>query len=140
MIRRRSAPATGIPITWATAVERFARAVHRYHDRVEVVGDRVLREQLREPGAVLGQALVTVRAARGNGGDGAQAVRDVLRAGTLCSHAIEAAVTATTARRAGDDAEAARALATVRTLAGVVGDLAAAGAEPRRPSRRRFTS
>jgi len=132
--RRQPVPGTGAPVTWATAVERFARAVHRYHDRVEVIADRALRGELQDVANVLDRALAVVRAS-GRGQDG-EAVRDVLRAGALCSRAIEAAVSAAAARRLGDDDGTARSVAAARSLATgieeLIDDCAAS-----RPQRRR---
>lgn len=142
LTRRQPVPPTGVPMTWRTALERFAHGVHRYHDRVEVVPDRALRRELQEAGAVLDRCLGTARAVDrvhddAQKPDAAQAVRDMLRAGTLCSHALEAAVAATTARRAGDDVEVARSVSAVRALAALVEELVE-GCAVRPPERRRF--
>lgn len=126
LTRRQTVPATGTPMTWATALDRFAHGVHRYHDRVEVIADRAVRHELQDAGAELDRALATARTARLRdvpAGDGAQAVRDLLRAGTLCAHAIEAALATAAARRAGDGDAATEALDRVRDLAGLVGEV-----------------
>jgi hypothetical protein len=113
LARRPAVPSTGRPISWSTAVDRFAHSVHRYHDRVEVVPDRWLRGELQRAGRGLDGTLTLVRARRvtltsaiglGLGRSGAapdrvQATRDVLRAGTLCAQATEAAVSAAVASR-----------------------------------------
>src|SRR4051794_5043039 len=62
---RRSATATAsLRTDWPAAVDRFARAVHRYSDRIEMIPDRALRTELRELGTVLNDSLATVRRAR----------------------------------------------------------------------------
>jgi len=136
--RRQAVPAAGLPATWATALDRFAHSVHRYHDRVEVIPDRILRRRLQESGAALDRSLAAARAAgrRRAHGDGAEAVRDVLRAGTVCARAVENAVAAATARREGDLDAADRAVAAVAGLAALVAELIEGSAEPARPERR----
>ena len=134
LARRQPVPATGLPVTWAQAVDRLAHAVHRYHDRVEVVPDRALRAELQEAAAVLAAALAAARACARH--DGARAVRDLLRAAALCSRAIEAAVGATAARRAGDAEEADRWVTAVREFAVLVAELVD-GCAPTDPERRR---
>jgi len=126
LARRHRVPAAGMPVTWASAVDRFARGVHRYHDRVEVVPDRALRRDLQVVGTALDRALAAARASGpprdGRVPDGGS-VRDLLRVGALCSHAIEAAVAAATARRAGDDDAVAGAVATAAALAAEIGGI-----------------
>jgi hypothetical protein len=126
--RRSTVPATGRPISWSAAVDRFARSVHRFHDRVEVVPDRGLRAELQRSGQALSDALTMVRArrmtigtaiGRGRSGgptDQGQATRDLLRAGTLCAQATEAAVAAAGANRHRADDDLRRSLDTVRSL------------------------
>lgn len=117
--RRRPVPAAGLPAAWTSALDRFARSVHRFHDRVEVIGDRKLRKKLQQSGVQLDEALGVIRkrareplARR----DGLPTVRSLLRAGTLCAHATECAVGAAAARRSHDGEGAARLLDDVRAV------------------------
>lgn len=133
--RRRPVPRGGLPISWLNALDRFARSVHRFHDRVEVIADRQLRRELLAAGADLEAALAAVRAhtrslsARHD--DPGPTVRALLRSGTLCAHATECAVGAAAAGRAKDTAEVARRLDDVRALvAELVADLTAACSPP----------
>jgi hypothetical protein len=125
---RRSATATAsLRTDWPAAVDRFARAVHRYSDRIEMIPDRTLRAELRELGTVLNDSLAEIRGARSRrtaraAGDGA-GVRAVLRAGTLCAQATEAAVAAADASRGRDPVELDRQREAVRLLVGAVRDL-----------------
>jgi hypothetical protein len=135
--RRRPSPAGGLPAAWTSALDRFARGVHRFHDRVEVVPDRQLRGDLLEAGARLEAALVAVRSqarasravARRPGP--ATTVRGLLRSGTLCAHATECAMAAAAASRHRDAAAAARHLQEVRAavdaVAALVGELDTTG-------------
>ena len=131
---RRTATTTRPRTGWPTAVERFARAVHRFSDRIEVIPDRGLRAELRDLGTVLGTALADVRQSprgraspRGQqvrGVENALAVRAVLRAGTLCAQATEAAVLAATASRSRRPDDVARHVETVRALTVEIRELA----------------
>jgi hypothetical protein len=125
VLTRRHLLTGDAPTTWATAVERFAHGVYRYHDRVEVIADRGLRAELQAGGELLDHALATVRGAgRGRGADDAgRGVRNVLRAGTLVGGATEAAVAAATARRSGDADAVNEAVEEARRLAQEVADL-----------------
>ena len=125
--RRAAVPPPALSTGWCTAVDRFARAVHRYTDRVEMIPDRRLRSDLRDLGAVLTAALGDVRRAhrsRRPPADCARAVRAMLRAGTLCAHATEAALLAAAANRNQQPDALARELAVVRELATSVRQLA----------------
>ena len=118
--RRRAVTAASAPTAWMSALDRFARSVHRFHDRVEVIPDRQLRCALQEPGAELDTALASARSRARTGlmrrDDLAPAVRVLLRAGTLCAHATESAVAAATASRNRDIDAAAHYLDDVRAV------------------------
>jgi hypothetical protein len=118
--RRTVGTATGVPATWASALDRFARSVHRFRDRVDEVDDRRLGQELRRVGDELYAALVAVRSrsrgAPGHRQDLGPAVRGLLRAGTLCAHATECAAAAESAARDHDTDAAARHVADVREL------------------------
>jgi hypothetical protein len=125
--RRATMPSPALSTGWCTAVERFARAVHRYIDRIEMIPDRRLRSDLRELGATLTQALSDVRRiprGRRPAGDGAGAVRAMLRAGTLCAYATEAALLAADASRRQQPDGVARQVGVVRELTASVRQLA----------------
>lgn len=113
-------PTAGLPMTWTGALDRFARSVHRFHDRVEVIPDRHLRSELLAVGADLESGLSAVRAlARSplaRRGDPAPTVRALMRSGTLCAHATECAVGAAGASRGRDAVELSRCLAEVRAV------------------------
>jgi hypothetical protein len=100
--RRRAVTAGSAPTAWMSALDRFARSVHRFHDRVEVIPDRQLRGALQEPGAELDTALASARSRARTGlmrrDDLAPAVR-VLRGLALCARTAESAVAAATASR-----------------------------------------
>lgn len=118
--RRRPVPPAGLPPAWTSALDRFARSVHRFHDRVEVIGDRRLRAQLQQSGAELEEALTALRGrTRGpvaRRSDPLPTVRNLLRAGTLCAHATECAVGAAAAGRNHDGDEVARLVDDVRVI------------------------
>lgn len=125
--RRQAVARAGLSPGWTAAVDRFARAVHRYRDRVEMLPDRSLRQELTVLGDVLDASLSSIRTGSrtrhlSSGDDGA-AVRAVLRAGTLCAQATEAAVAAAAARREQRPADIRTAVATVRALTDEVRDL-----------------
>lgn len=125
--RRAPMPPQALSTGWCTAVDRFARAVHRYTDRIEMIPDRRLRSDLRDLGAVLTAALSDVRRAhrgRRPASECAQAVRAMLKAGTLCAHATEAALLAASAHRSQQLDDVARQVAVVRELATSVRQLA----------------
>jgi hypothetical protein len=128
----RPARSTG----WANAVDRLARAVHRYGDRIEMIPDRRLRQDLRDLGDQLNEALADVRhvprGRRARGARSAVAVRAMLRAGTLCAQATEAALIASDAGRRQQPDEVARQLQTVRELAAAVRELTDTCLEPQR--------
>lgn len=119
-----------MPATWASALDRFARGVHRFRERVDEVDDRRLRLQLREVGEQFHRALVAARS-RGRGVPGhrqglAPAVRGLLRAGTLCAQATERVAAAQTAIHDQDPVAANAHLEDVRELVrAVLADLAA---------------
>jgi hypothetical protein len=125
--RRSAAVAVGLPTGWPAAVDRFARAVHRYSDRVEVISDRTLRTQLQDVGAVLDAALDDVRRTtrrRRTRAEDPGMVRAVLRAGTLCAHATEAAVAAADASRRREPDRIERQVRVAHELAGSIRELA----------------
>jgi hypothetical protein len=118
--RRRPVPPAGLPTAWTSALDRFARSVHRFHDRVEVIADRQVRAELLGYGTLLESALADVRSrsrrAHAHRDRPAPTVRQLLRSGTLCAHATECAVAAATASRARDAVETRRSLDDVRTV------------------------
>jgi hypothetical protein len=125
--RRATLPPPALSTGWCTAVDRFARAVHRYTDRIEMIPDRRLRSDLRDLGAILAEALTDVRRAhraRRPPADCARAVRAMLRAGTLCAHATEAALLAADANRNQQPDDVTCHVAVVRELATTVRQLA----------------
>lgn len=113
-------PKADPPLTWPGALDRFARSVHRFNDRVEVIPDQELRRELLAVSADLDTALAVVRARARPGAsrrkDDAPTVRALMRSGTLCAHATECAVRAAAANRRRDPAEAARCLAEARAV------------------------
>jgi hypothetical protein len=129
--RRRPVPPAGLPTAWTSALDRFARSVHRFHDRVEVIADRQVRAELLACGGLLESALTDVRSrSRGpivHREQPAPSVRQLLRSGTLCAHATGCAVAAAAASRSRDAVETRRCLDDVRTVVeALVGELDAA--------------
>jgi hypothetical protein len=133
-LRRPTVSASSTRTGWASAVDRFARAVHRYSDRIEMIPDRPLRNDLRELGEQLDAALADVRRAsqgrRTRPTGSAVAVRAILRAGTLCAHATEAALAASEASRLHRPGEVAQQLEVVGAFAAEVRDLTRSCLEP----------
>lgn len=120
-----------------SALDRFARSVHRFHDRVAIVPDRHLRRELLRAGEQLEAALVAVRSQARTPPtrreEAAPTVRGLLRSGTLCAQATEGAVAAATAARNRDTDEAARHLDDVRAVvAALLVDLKTGGDPARR--------
>ena len=133
-LRRPTVSAPSTRTGWASAVDRFARAVHRYSDRIEMIPDRPLRNDLREVGEQLDAALAEVRRTpqgrRARPAGSAVAVRAILRAGTLCAHATETALGASDAARRHQPDEVARQLEVVRACAADVHALTESCLEP----------
>ena len=119
MSPRRSAP--GGADSWDSAVDRYRRAVERYHDHPHTVLDRALRRELARLGEPLDEVLADVEDAAADRSryDRPRAVAVlgcIHRAATLCAHATEAALMAAAATRRGDPQDVARCLDTVRLL------------------------
>jgi hypothetical protein len=128
--RRRQPPVAGQATTWVSALNRFARSVHRFHDRVEVIMDRRLRHDLQQVGAQLEEVLDSIRTQVRSSPDHREetipTVRGLLRSGTLCAHATECAAAAAAASRARNADETASHLADVKTVvAALVAELLA---------------
>jgi hypothetical protein len=133
--RRRPVPPAGLPTAWTSALDRFTRSVHRFHDRVEVIPDRQVRAELLAVGAELETSLADLRSRSrvpgAHRGPPAPTVRQLLRSGTLCAHATECAVAAAAASRGRDADETRRCVDDVRAVVGaLVGELAAAAHPP----------
>lgn len=116
-LHRRAASAA----TWASAVERYRRAVARYHSTLRTMPDRALRRELTQLAGPLEAAIEDFEdafAARRR----FQADRDievlgaVHRAATLCAHATEAALMANEAAWRYDEEDVVRCVDTVRSL------------------------
>jgi ElaB/YqjD/DUF883 family membrane-anchored ribosome-binding protein len=102
-------------------VERYRRAVDRYHESVRVMPDHALRRELTHLAAPLDAVLADVEqaAARQRGYDRDRAeelMARVHRAATLCAYATEAAEMANEATRHHDADDLARCVDTVRLL------------------------
>jgi hypothetical protein len=125
--RRTARAHAGHPQGRMPAVDRFARAVHRFSDRVEVIPDRRLRRELQQQGELLIAALRDVRMAariRPRPADAETAIRAILRAGTACAQATEAALLAANANRLRDQPQVDEHLTTVRETVLTIQDLA----------------
>ncbi len=114
-------PLRGGPDAWGSAVDRYRRAVERYHDIPRGLVDRALRRELARLGEPLDVVLVDVEdaAARRSSYDAARAAAVlgcIHRAATLCAHATEAALMAGEAARSRDADDVERCLDTLRRL------------------------
>ena len=119
---RRSATA------WASAAERYRRAVDRYHESVRMMPDHNLRRELTHLAAPLEGVLDDVEqaAARRKSYDTDRAeemLANIHRAATLCAHATEAAEMANDATRHHEVDDVARCLDTVRLLIKKIGEI-----------------
>ena len=122
----RSGP--GAAGTWASAIDRYQRAVDRYVASVRVMPERVLRHELTQLSGPLEAVLEDFEdaAAQRSTYRRARAV-EILgcmhRAATLCAHATEAAQMAGDATRRYDTEDVARCLDTVRLLVKKIDEL-----------------
>ena len=119
--RRPLRAAAGSPAAWASAVDRYRRAVERYHDTPHSLTDRALRRELARLGEPLDVVLADVEeAAAGRSRYDAARAAAVLgcihRAATLCAHATEAALMVGSAARRRDAHDVARCLETLGLL------------------------
>jgi uncharacterized protein Yka (UPF0111/DUF47 family) len=102
-------------------VERYRRAVDRYHESVRVISDHTLRRELTHLAAPLDAVLDDLEAAatRRRSYDAARAeevLASIHRAATACAHATEAAQLAGEAARHHEAGDVARCVDTVRLL------------------------
>jgi len=109
------------PATGASAVERYRRAVERYHESVRSMSDHTLRRELTHVASPLDAVLEDLEhAAAGQRAYDAERAEQVLayirRAATLCAHATEAALMADEATRHHAAEDVAACLDTVRGL------------------------
>jgi hypothetical protein len=120
---------------WASAVERYRRAVERYHSTLRSMPDRALRRELTDLAGPLEAALEDFEDALANRRH-PQVDRDteilggVHRAATLCAHATEAALMANEAAWRYDDEDVVRCVDTVRTLVKKIDELGDAARPP----------
>jgi hypothetical protein len=90
-------------VTWTSALERYSRAVERYHESVRLMSDHTLRRELTHVASPLDAVLEDLEHAadRGRSYDAERAeqvLAHIRRAATLCAHATEAALMADEAR------------------------------------------
>ena len=116
--------------SWTTAVERYRRALERYHTSLRLMPERKLRSELAELGGALEAVLEDFEDAadrrRAYDRDAAAAVLKVMHhAATLCSHATEAALLANEAAWRHDEVEVARRLDEVRGIVRTIDDFGA---------------
>jgi hypothetical protein len=114
--------------TWASAVERYRRAVERYYATVGTMPDRALRRELEHLGGPLEATLEDFEDALAQRRHmtvdrDARVLGDVHRAATLCAHATEAALMANQAAWRYDDDDVARCADTVRILVKKIDEL-----------------
>jgi uncharacterized membrane protein YccC len=99
--------------TWASAVERYRRAVERYHVTLRTMPDRALRRDLEQNAGPLEATLEDFEDALAqrqhlSPDRDAEVLGSIHRAATLCAHATEAALMANEAAWRDDDEEVAR--------------------------------
>jgi hypothetical protein len=114
-------PLRGSAATWTSAVERYRRAVERYHESVRVISDHSLRRELTHVASPLDAVLEDVETAAGrrrayDPERAEQVLASTRRAATLCAHATEAALMADEAARHHEADDIATCLDTVRAL------------------------
>jgi hypothetical protein len=94
LIRRHAAPNTSL----SPAVERYRRAMDRYHANLRMMPERALRRELTELGEPLDDVLHDFQALldhlQPDKAREAEILSCVHRAATLCAHATEAALMA----------------------------------------------
>ncbi len=114
-------PLRGSAATWTSAVERYRRAVERYHESVRVISDHNLRRELTHVASPLDAVLEDVETAAGrrrayDPERAEQVLASIRRAATLGAHATEAALMADEAARHREAQDVARCLDAVRVL------------------------
>lgn len=107
--------------TWATAVERYRRAVERYQFTLRTMPDRALRRELAQLAAPLEATLedfedALARRRQFDADRDAEVLRCIHRAATLCAHATEAALMANEAAWRYADEDVVRCVDTVQVL------------------------
>jgi ElaB/YqjD/DUF883 family membrane-anchored ribosome-binding protein len=122
----RSGP--GAAGTWASALDRYRRAVDRYQASLQLMPERALRHELTQLSGPLEAVMEdfedaaaqrrTYRRARA-----VEVLGSMHRAATLCAHATEAAQMAHDATRRYDVEDVARCLDTVRLLVKKIDEL-----------------
>jgi hypothetical protein len=108
------------------AVERYGRAVARFHNKTANVPDRALRAELGRIGDLLDSCLADQQSVRRQGiqaGREDVVLRAVQRAATLCAHASEAALMAAERARHREFEDVVRCVDTAWTLSKVVREL-----------------
>jgi hypothetical protein len=113
---------------WASAVERYRRAVARYHSTLRTMPDRALRRELTQLAGPLEAALEDFEDALANRqrfqpDRDAEVLGQVHRAATLCAHATEAALMANEAAWRYDDEDVLRRVDMVRSLVKKIDEL-----------------
>ncbi len=116
------------PDAWTSAVDRYRRAVERYHDTARGLLDRTLRRELALLGEPLDAVLADVEEAaahrtRYDAARAAAVLGCIHRAATLCAHATEAALMVGEAARRRDAGAVERCLATLRRLVTTIDEL-----------------
>ena len=113
---------------WTAAVDRYRRAVERYHTTLQTMPDRALRRDLGQSAGPLEATLedfedVLLRRRQLDAERDAEVLGYIHRAATLCAHATEAALMANEAAWRYDDEDVVRCVDTVRTLVKKIDEL-----------------
>lgn len=126
---RRTRRVTPPPVTaaaWEITIGRLQRSVQRYYEKVAVMPDRRVRQELRELGTGMSETvdrLIAAEAADPRLGHDPVTRRVVSRAATLCAHATEAAMMASDASWHGELRDLTRCLDAVCTLVKAIREL-----------------
>lgn len=128
MALRRPLRRAGKDAVWSAALERYRRAVDRYHASLRLMPERALRQELTHLAGPLEAVLEDFEeaAAHRSGFDRTRAATvlgTIHRGATLCSHATEAALMANEAAWRYDAEDVARCLDTVRLLVKKIDEL-----------------
>lgn len=120
---------------WASAVERYRRAVHRYHASLRMMPERALRQELTRLGGPLEVVLEDFEEAKAarlklDPNRDAEILAAIHRAATLCAHATEAALMANEAAWRYATGDVARCLDTVQVLIKKIDELGDAARPP----------